>query len=460
MITTLVALKMKHGSTVAAVVHELSEHPDLASEEIALKAGVPKDELLDCYDIIQGNEELQRIIIDESTSPRLTGSTSDLLTDYKNYLVRILSGEEVYPLILEFHPGPICQCQCGFCFSKGFDYDEHKRGEKPISLDKVIEVFRECKQNAVEQIWFSGGKEPFMNPLTSDYIRAANQMGFGTRLYTNGVSMSRQVHDNILDCQQIRISINAATPLTYNRIQFPQLTKIQSSKVFDTVLDNVHSLTNLKKEKNKKVKIGINQILQPDNCHEMLQFVSQGLRLGVDSVHFRLDAMDMVRDFSPAEMQKMRSAIAELSRNSHGIEVDIRGVAEGEFESRAKQFLPKLAKARVCRAGLLKRNMNPYGAVYYCEFSSHPRFQAASPHLRMGDIKQESLGDILRRNVHRYPRPCRLCQAHEYGLNITLEKVERDLEYGIPIERQPYYRRYDRRYDAQQKQASAGTRQS
>ncbi|MFC2013245.1 hypothetical protein ACFLUE_03045 [Chloroflexota bacterium] len=119
------------------------------------------------------------------------------------------------------------------------------------------------------------------------------------------------------------------------------------------------------------------------------------------------------------------------------------GVVEGEFESRFPQFLPGLSKPAFCRAGLLKRGLNPYGAVYYCEFSSHPWLQMESSHLRLGDINQKDLGDILRSNTGKYPPVCPLCQAHEYGLNITLERIEKDLKYGIPIERQPYYRKHD-----------------
>ena len=435
--------KQRYDSTIVSVVQELSEHPDFSSEEIAKRIGICREELLECYDAIQGSKELQRTVVENSRFPRLTKSTSDLMTRYKDYLTRILSGEEVYPLILEFHPGPVCQCHCTFCFSDGCDYEQFTKAAKPIGMDKVLEVFDECSQNGVEEIWFSGGKEPFTNPLTPRYIRIANEMGFKTKLYTNGISMDERVQESILDCQQIRISINGTKPSTYDKIHFPQKSGIWTNSVFDRVRANVSSLVKLKGRKSKGVKIAISQILQPGNYDEMQDFVDLGRRLGVDSVHFRLEAMGMVRDFTPYEKETIHFAIAELAGNSHGIELDIRGVAEGEFESRCTQFLPGLRKPGLCRAGLLKRGLNPYGAIYYCEFSSHPRFQMDSSHLRLGDINQESLGNILRRNIGKYPPPCPLCQAHEYGLNITLERMESDLKYGIPIERQPYYRSHD-----------------
>jgi hypothetical protein len=177
-ITTFVGLKEQYNSTVASVVQELVDHPDFTSEEIANKSGLSKEELLACYDIIQGDSELQRIIIEDSKSPRLTILTSDLITQYPDYLARILSGSEVYPLILEFHPGPVCQCQCKFCFSDGWHYAELAKPEEPVSLERVLEVFDECRRNGVEEVWFSGGKEPFINPLTPEYIRRATSASF------------------------------------------------------------------------------------------------------------------------------------------------------------------------------------------------------------------------------------------------------------------------------------------
>jgi molybdenum cofactor biosynthesis enzyme MoaA len=433
--------KLKYpDTTVISVAQQLSEHPDLSSEEIIKKLGLSREELLECYDIIRGDQELQRYIIEMSVSPRLTSETSDLLTKYGSYVTKLLSGERVYPLILEFHPGPVCNSRCGFCFSDHWEYAEYVLGEDLISRDRVLQIFDECQQNGVKEIWFSGGKEPFVNPLTPEYIHAANQMGLRTRVYTNGIAMTRQAQESVLDSFQIRISCNGAKPSTFNRIQFPTLSEGQAGGIYHKVVDNVASLVRLKRDQNKKVKICMSQILQPLNHDEMLEFVNLGQRLGVDSIHFRLEAMGVVRDFTTGEKETMLSQIAELRKNHNGLELDIRGVAEGEFESRQTQFLPRLTKPTLCRAGLLKRGLNPYGALYNCEFSSHPRFRIDCAHCRLGDAKHDSIGNILRRNVGQYPPTCALCQAHEYGLNIALEKIHHDLEYGIPIDRQPYYR--------------------
>jgi MoaA/NifB/PqqE/SkfB family radical SAM enzyme len=431
----------QHGSIATSVAQELAEHPDLSSEMIATRLQLSKKELLDCYEAIQNDRDLQRIIIEESESPRLTMEASDLITRHADYLTRILTGSEVYPLILEFHPGPVCNSQCTFCFSNNWKYGEYLNNEKPISAERVEQIFDECRANGVEEIWFSGGKEPFVNHLTPKYIQTANEKGFRTRLYTNGIAMVPKAHESILGCYQIRISVNGVTPVTYNRIQFPELDVKQAKDILDRVLNNISDLVKSKKERHSNIRIGMSQILQPDNHHEMVEFVKLGQKLGVDSVHFRLEAMGVVRDFSEAEKDTMRAEIVELQKDGAGLEIDIRGVAEGEFESRQTQFLPKLKAADFCRAGMLKRGMNPYGGLYYCEFSSHPRFRIVSSHLRLGDTREENIGEILRRNAGKYPSPCTLCQAHEYGLNITLEKLEQDLQFGIPIDKQPYYRK-------------------
>jgi MoaA/NifB/PqqE/SkfB family radical SAM enzyme len=433
-------LKLRSGSLVDSVVGELAEHPDMSSEEIAMQLGLSRDELLACYDAIRDNQEYQRNVIEKSVAPRFTQETSDLITRYDEYLTKILGGEEVFPLILEFHPGSICNSQCGFCFSHNWEYGEYLLGEDVIGEKDVLQAFAQCRQNGVEEVWFSGGKEPFINPRTPAYIRAANDLGLRTRVYTNGISLKKEARESVLDSYQIRISFSAATPGTYQKVQFPKRTEKQAEAIFYKVIDNIADLVRLKKERGKQIRIGMSQILQPLNHHEIVSFVELGKRLGVDSVHLRLEAMGMVRDFTEAEKQSMLSQITELRKDSIGIALDIRGVAEGEFESRQTQFLPKLRKPTLCRAGLLKRGMNPYGAIYNCEFSSHPRFRIDCAHCHLGNIREESIQDILRRAVKKFPATCQLCQAHEYGLNITLEKIQRDLDYGIPINRQPYYR--------------------
>ncbi|MFH0847737.1 MAG: radical SAM protein [Chloroflexota bacterium] len=432
-------VKESYSLRVKSVVRELVEHPDLSSQEVALKLGISKTELLRCYRSIQKDKELQRQVINNSRYPRLTRETSELLHSHSQYLTEVLSGKRVFPLILEFHAGPACQCHCKFCFSRDYEYGEYNRAGTPLSLEQVTRIFKECRENGVEEVWFSGGKEPFVNPLTPQYIKLAAGMGFRTRLYTNGVSLSPEAREAALECYQIRISVNGAKAETYNRVQFPKYSLTTANELFSRTLDNITELIKLRSKLGKTARIGLSQILQPDNHDEMTEFTRLARHLGADSVHSRLEAMGMVRDFTPEEKATVRRQIEELECGDWGVEVDIRGVAEGEFDSKASQFLPGLRQSSVCRAGLLKRGLNPYGALYYCEFSSHPRFQLDSDHLRLGDATQESLDDILRRQDRKYPALCPLCQAHEYGLNITLERLENDLIWGIPIERQPYY---------------------
>ncbi len=437
---SLGSTRQKYPTDVISVVHELIERPDLTSKEIAHKIGLSKEDLLSCYKTIQENDDLQGIVVCKSRYPRLTISASELISSHGAYLTKVLSGEMIYPLILEFHPGPVCQCQCKFCFSLNYDYGEYDKKSTPVSPERVAEIFKDCRENGIEEIWFSGGKEPFINPHTSEYLILAAAMGFKTRLYTNGIALNQEAREALLGCYQVRISVNGATSEIYYRVQFPQYSAINMDGLFNRLMTNISSLVRLKKESGSDVKIGLSQILQPDNHHEMTKFTELARSLGVDSAHFRLEAMGVIRDFTPAEKETIAHQIEELRNRDNGLEVDIRGVEEGEFESKESQFLPGLRRPSFCRAGLLKRGLNPYGALYNCEFLSHPRFKSTSLHLRLGDATKESIGDILRRSVGNYPPPCALCQAHEYGLNITLEKLEADIKWGIPVESQPYYR--------------------
>ncbi|MDD5527089.1 MAG: Gfo/Idh/MocA family oxidoreductase, partial [Candidatus Omnitrophica bacterium] len=441
-------------NTAERIVDILRRNPSTSSEEVARELGLSREELIAGYDFIRDCPGLQDLLINHSSYQLFTREVSARLTYDMEYFSRLFDGKPVYPHILEIHLGTVCNSNCKMCFSHSIDYEERGK-ERVITEENLFRLLKECADNGVRQIWFSGGEEPLMSALTIKAMAKAQQSGLITRLYTNGELLSTSAREIVIECSQVRISMNAVTAETYDSIHFPgdareAIHRRSGKGVFHKVCRNVKALVELKKKRGASVKIAVSQIIQPDNYSELYDFVSLAYGMGVDSVQIRAESVGSTRYFSEEEKQVILSQVELIkeaqSAGEYGtMELDLRGVSRSELDAvkSVSQFYPKMKKADVCRSGALKRGMNPYGAIYHCEFSAHPRSKniAASHGLRLGNIRDGSLGEILAKNAGKFPPHCEICQAHEYGMNITFEKLQRDLDYGITLEQQPFYKK-------------------
>ena len=421
------------------VISLLKRNPDLDSKTIINILRVDKNYLLDIYKNIQNSPNIQNDIINNSLSPRFTIETSNLISQHSKYISDILLGKVYFPKILEFHSGMFCQCSCPFCFSNGYQYPKYLTGELPITTKVVEKIFSECRGNGVEEIWFSGGKESLTNSLTPDFIEIANDLGLKTRLYTNAIAINSSNVNKLTLCYQIRVSFNGIGAQNYKLLHFPNVSSLLIEHMYEKVLANIELLVNSKNKLSRECSIGLNIIIQPANYNKIIELAQIANNFGVDSIHIRREVMKQTIALSMNEIASISSQIFKVRKLFPNLIVDARGFDEGEFYTNNTQFLPGLKQPELCRAGLIKRGLSAWGQVFSCEFSEHPRFQAEySDHL-LGNINNESISEIFRKNVNNFPKVCKLCQAHEYGLNIAFEKLKNDLDFGIAIEEQPLY---------------------
>lgn len=330
----------------------------------------------------------------------------------------------------------------------------------PMDKKMINNLLNDCKEGGVQEIWFSGGKEPLMSLWTPYAIDYANKLGFVTNLYSNGELLdSQEKREIVMGCSQVRFSVNASNSKTYDLIHFTGNEKYpclmherQGQKIFEKVIMNLRELVKLKRETGAKVKLAISQIIQPLNYYDLIGFVDMAYDIGVDSIQIRAESVGMVRTFTKEEKEMIIAQVYEINRRKNlghygDMEFDLRGVTKNELNASkdTEQFLPGMKRAELCRGGVFKRGINPYGKVYYCEFSMHPQNARLEPYKSkvMGDLREKSFAKILKDFAGIYPPMCRRCQAHEYAMNITFEKFSEDYKWGIPIGDQPYYKKKD-----------------
>ena len=370
----------------------------------------------------------------------------------------VISGQIVYPLIVELHLGQECSSNCVMCFSHSSEYEERQDNRKQFlrPMDKVMlgKLLNDCRKGGVKEIWFSGGKEPLMADTAIDAIGKANGMGFVTRVYTNGEFLDTQEKQKVaLGCNQVRFSLDAVNNDTYDKIHFPGsetrsclMHRRAGKRVFELkVIPNIKALIRSKRERAAKVKIAVSQIIQPLNYNELLDFIEMAYALGVDSVQVRAESVGTVRPFTESEKELILGQVYEINRRNNSgrygkMEIDLRGITKDElYASKDKeQFLPGIKKAKLCYAGAFKRGVNPWGKVYHCEFSMHPQNARVEPYRsrKIGDLREKNFTEILADAAGKYPPTCQKCQSHEYAMNIAIDNLVGDYYRTVPSDGQ------------------------
>lgn len=416
------------------LIQHMANIPNLTIESICREYGLSNEEMADINCTLKSDRKIMARI--GMNYPRFVEESCKFVTEYANEIEDFLSGKRSYPLIVEVHPGAVCNLNCIFCFSRGDEYTGLGKKVNMIPFGVFYEFCADLKRNDVREIWFSGGKEPLTNKNTMDFIDISNSFGFITRLYTNGLLLNTE-HKGLQELSQIRISVNAAMSETYCKI-----CGLRDGGQFAALLDKIGRLSDIKKnmEKEFKAKICVSFLIQELNYHEMIDFYNLMSGLGVDSIQYRLDSIGRIGKMS----DEMRKSVIEQAgdilyrANKCGDSMtSLRGIVEGEFDN---DLLPGLSRPKICMAGLVKRGIDPFFNVFFCEYSSHPYFSNTNSNLKLGNMMGESFSDIMERSKDKFPPVCEFCQAHEYGLNVLFEKLVADKKFGFALKDQIFYR--------------------
>lgn len=434
---------------VFKVIEKILDHPEKRSKTIVHELNITKAQLIEIYRFVAEHKEFQDLLFDYQKYPQNVLPMFGVIRNNKR-IEKIIKGQEPFPEIVEIHLGEDCNFNCAMCFSRDTNYMGRELGQSLMDMATIGKLFEEFKIGGVKEIWFSGGKEPLMSPIAFDAIEMANKMGFATRLYTNGELLdSPEKFKKVLSSFQTRISLNVSDAATYSEIHFStsKSTRQRSGNlIFKKVLKNVLKLLEQKRKTKSKTIIALSFILQPLNHQEIFDFISLAYKLGVDSAQIRTESVGLVRPFTKIEKEKILKQVEKIKLKKEAgffgnMEIDMRGVTKDELNADKKknQFLPAIKKARLCRAGSFKRGINPYGDVFACEHSMHPGCERIYQDKKLGSIKNESFASIIKKASGKFPKTCRLCQSFEYGLNISLEKLSDDYQWGIRPEDQPYF---------------------
>lgn len=191
---------------------------------------------------------------------------------HPDVLAKWLANEEFFPVHAEVSTTSACNHRCILCC---VDYLGHKAQHLPREI--LLDLVRSFARCGVRSFLLAGEGEPLLNQHVAEMIGLAHALGVDAAVNTNGVCMTPELAKDILDkILWIRFSLQAADPELYGRLHGT------SPEDLEKVKENIAACTELKRKLQLPVRIGIQQILLPENVDQVLPLARLAKSLGVD----------------------------------------------------------------------------------------------------------------------------------------------------------------------------------
>lgn len=275
-----------------------------------------------------------------------------------------------YPSCIEIYPTDICNQRCLYCFHGGEGFGKERDIKKFMQVEDYAVLFKEMTNLNINTLSIAGGGEPFMFKGIVDVIDQAIANNLRVRIVTNGNFISSEAIDKILQCEEIRFSVDTPDPETYSKMR-----KV-SPRLHQRTLDNITKLVEQKKQRGGNVDIGSTCIIGPDNAAQLIQFADLMLgQLGIDKVVFK---HDIYGEFAADESSRAEiNSQLNVARERYGDKVEIRSE------------LPDFKTGFPCVVPHFKSAINPYGELYSCCLGAQPK--------EINGYKLENIADSIRK---------------------------------------------------------------
>ncbi len=306
-------------------------------------------------------------------------------------------GSHLYPLVVEIHPTEICNYRCGHCFLFHNANTHNTPHEKePISLGRYASLFQEIRSLGINHLSISGAGEPFIDQRILELLGSACKTGLQVRVITNGSLLSDDAIDELMRCEEIRISLNSIDPSTHRKITHTPGT------LLETTLHNIKHLVNLRRERGSSLSIGVSFLVLPENHSEVVTFCRHILDMEVDAVIIKYDIYHL---FIPER---------EVVRKIHS---DLSTIDNPRLEIR-EPLIMNMAQGK-CFIPYFKIAINPYGDVFSCCLGAQP---GESNGYFLANLQSRSLEAVWKSSEHPVRNlasavTCNTCNYNDYRIN-------------------------------------------
>lgn len=213
---------------------------------------------------------------------------------HRDRLEALKRGEQPYPVHLHLIISDLCDLDCPGCAYRWSGYSSNqlfgvKRADgsvdnnpaRMLSLDLIKTVLDDCAVMGTKAVEFTGGGEPTIHPHAREAIEYAQQLGLETALITNGLHLQR-IGEAAVRGQWLRVSIDAATPMTYSVVR-PSVGGPRESS-FGKALKGIEWAVQQRLELGTPCSIGFGFVVQAENWRELYSAAKLAREVGADNI--------------------------------------------------------------------------------------------------------------------------------------------------------------------------------
>lgn len=320
------------------------------------------------------------------------------------------AGKDIVPTHVQLVISDLCNQDCHFCAYRmegGFatenfaDAGGNKNPNRRMPTAKALEILDDCAAMGVGAIEFTGGGEPTVHPDCFEIIAHAQRLGMATGLVTNGVKL--KPHPAIEALTWLRISLDAGTPETYQRIRH--------SAAWPQVMQALTYAGTL-----KGPYVGVGFVVTRENYHE----IAQGCRIVKDAgiPYVRLSAMfstggELYYVGVEDQIEVSRKAAKQLEDETFKV-VDF-------FSARIEDLRQRAPDYQFCGEQQFVLYIGGDQRVYTCCTNAY------TTHGEIGDLREQSFAAWMKTH-RRYDfdaRGCRTCQFNDKNrvINFMIDKA-------------------------------------
>jgi len=199
------------------------------------------------------------------------------------------------PVLVTVDPTNVCNLNCAWCNA---EYIRQSRRQQlsPKALRNLARFLPRWTLSSsvgsfgVDAICIAGGGEPLLNPATADFIDGVTSGGIEVGLVTNGIAISDYI-DALSLCTWVGVSVDAATPSTYNRLKGLG----QNNHAFGRVVENIAVLADYSRRYHRRLgyehpAYGVSfkyLLYDRANIGEVYQAAKLAKEIGCKNIHFR-----------------------------------------------------------------------------------------------------------------------------------------------------------------------------
>ena len=183
-----------------------------------------------------------------------------------------LAGDHIAPITIDCALTRRCSYRCVYCYGA-----LQRNEEKSLTRDIILRFLDDAREIGVKAVSFVSDGESTCSPHLYDAITHGRANGLDMALGTNGYLLKDNRLEEILPAlTYLRFNISAAYPRRYSEIHGC------SEDCYYKVISTIRECVRIKKERGLLVTIGLQMVLLPELCDQVLPLAKLGQELGVD----------------------------------------------------------------------------------------------------------------------------------------------------------------------------------